>query len=212
VTDIDAVGAEETARAIQSAGGKAHAFEHDVAQRASWEALVDRVLAVAGRIDALVNNAGITRDRTVARMTDGEWQAVLDVNLTGVWLGCQSVLESLRKNAGGAIVNISSDSRHGAFGQANYAAAKAGVVGLTRTVAMEEARHGIRCNAIAPGAILTRMTEMVPDPVRESWLEDIPLGRMGEPAEIAAAVAFLVSPDASYVTGHVLCVDGGSSH
>lgn len=212
VTDIDAEGAERTAGVIVAKGRTAQAFEHDVADRASWSSVVEGVMEGGGRIDALVNNAAITRDRTLARMTDAEWREVLDVNLTGVWLGCQSVVESMRSGSGGAIVNLSSDSRHGAFGQSNYAAAKAGVVGLTRTVALEQARNGIRCNAIAPGAITTPMTAAVPEKVRNSWLDGIPMGRMGDPMEIAAAVAFLVSPDASYVTGHVLGVDGGSSH
>jgi 3-oxoacyl-[acyl-carrier protein] reductase len=195
-----------------AAGGSAHVYEHDVSDRASWAEVIEAVLEAAGRIDILVNNAGITRDRTLARMSDAEWQEVLGVNLTGVWLGCQSVLATMRAASRGAIVNLSSDSRHGAFGQANYAASKAGVVGLTRTVALEEARNGIRCNAIAPGAVATPMTSAVPDEVRQSWLDTIPLRRMAEPTEIAAVIAFLASPDASFVTGHVLAVDGGSSY
>ena len=211
-TDINVEGARHTVEAIEADGGAALALEHDVSKRASWESVVETVMSQRGRIDALVNNAGITRDRTMAKMTDAEWTAVIDVNLTGVWLGCQSVLASMRAASSGAIVNISSASRHGSFGQSNYAAAKAGVVGLTRTVALEQARRGIRCNAIAPGGIATPMTAAMPEEMRKAGLEEIPMARVGEPEEVAAAVAFLVSADASYITGHCLNVDGGLMH
>lgn len=212
VTDVDLDGARRTAAAIEADGGRSLALAHDVARRASWAETVEAVGSELGGIDGLVNNAGIVRDRSLLRMTDEDWDAVIAVHLTGMWLGCQHVVPRLRERGGGSIVNLSSESRHGAFGQANYAAAKAGIVGLTRTVAIEHARHGVRCNAVAPGAVSTPMVASVPEPVRESWLGAIPLGRFGEPAELAAAIAFLISDDASYVSGQVLNVDGGSTY
>jgi 3-oxoacyl-[acyl-carrier protein] reductase len=185
-------------------GGRAVA--HDVVERSSWEALA----AAVGPLDILVNNAGVTRDRTLLRMTDEEWQTVIDVHLKGMWLGCQHAVPAMRERGGGAIVNLSSEARRGAFGQANYAAAKAGIVGLTRTVALEHARHGIRCNAVAPGAVDTPMTQAVPAAVKERWIPNIPLARFAQPPEIAAVIAFLASDDASYVTGQCIGVDGGT--
>jgi 3-oxoacyl-[acyl-carrier protein] reductase len=199
--DLDLAGAQALAGDIAGA-----AVEHDVAKRDSWEALA----ASVGGVDVLVNNAGVTRDRSLLKMTDEEWQTVIDIHLKGMWLGCQHVVPSMRERGGGAIVNLSSEARHGAFGQSNYSAAKAGIVGLTRTVALEHARHGIRCNAIAPGAVDTPMTRAVPQDVKDGWIPNIPLRRFAQPPEIAAAIAFLVSDDASYVTGQCLGVDGGT--
>ena len=212
VTDVNRAGAEATAGRIDGAGGRALVYEHNVASRASWDELTQALIAEAGGIDGLVNNAGITRDRSLLRMSDEEWDAVLDVHLRGNWLGCQHVVPAMKERGGGSIVNISSESRHGAFGQANYAAAKAGIVGLTRTVALEHARHGVRCNAVAPGAVNTPMVQAVDEAIRDTWIGAIPLGRFAEPAEIAAVIAFLLSDDASYVSGQTLAVDGGSSY
>jgi 3-oxoacyl-[acyl-carrier protein] reductase len=212
VTDRDIDGAERTAAAIRGTGAAAQAYEHDVADDASWEAMTAAVVRDAGGIDALVNNAGVTRDRSLLRMSREEWDTVIAVHLTGAWHGCRAVVPHMRERGGGAIVNLSSESRYGAFGQSNYAAAKAGIIGFTRTVAIEHARHAIRCNAVAPGSIDTPMTQAVPEEIRASWIDGIPLARFGEASEIASVIAFLVSDDASYVTGQVLGVDGGSTH
>ena len=161
-----------------------------------------------GGLDLLVNNAGILRDRTIAKMTGEEWQSVLDVNLTGVFHGCKYGLEIMRD--GGAIVNIGSLSAEAGFtGQANYAAAKAGVQALTRVLSREAAKRAIRVNAVAPGLIDTAMAASIPESVRVKMESSMPLGRLGKPDEVARAVLFLCSELASYVTGHTLCVNGG---
>jgi 3-oxoacyl-[acyl-carrier protein] reductase len=211
IADVDLEGALAARDAVHATGGRASAHQLDVSSRADWTRMVEETLAQWSAIQGLVNNAGITSDRSLLKMTDDEWGLVLDVNLRGVWLGCQHVVPHL-KQGGGSIVNLSSESRHGEFGQVNYASAKAGVVGLTRTVAIEHARHNIRCNAVAPGTIDTPMVAAVSADVRASWLPRIPLGRIGGPAEVAAAIVFLLSDDSSYITGQVLGVDGGSSH
>lgn len=209
--DLDRAAAERTASAIGDDGGRAEAQSHDVTDRASWQGAVDHCIAQLGGLDVLVNNAGFTRDRSLLKMSDEEWGQVIDVHLRGAWLGCQHAIPALRKRGGGAIVNVSSESRHGSFGQSNYAAAKAGVVGLTRTVALEHARHGIRCVAVAPGMVNTPLVDHVAVDIRERMRATIPLARFGEPSEIAATIAFLASDDASYITGATLSCDGGTT-
>ncbi len=189
-------------------GSRAIAVAADVCNPADVDQLLDAAIAQGGGLDIVINNAGILRDRTCKKMADDEWQAVIDTNLTGVFNVCRSATTRLRD--GGRIVNFASIcGQIGFFGQANYAAAKAGVMGLTKTLARELARQSITVNAIAPGLILTEMGKSIPDQHRAEMLRQIPLGRCGEPSEIANAVLFLCSDLASYITGQVLHVNGG---
>lgn len=211
VSDVNADAAEAMRGSLAASGATAEAIALNVTLRESWASSAQCIQQTYERLDVLVNNAGITRDKSLKKMAEEDFRQVIDTHLLGTWLGCQTMLPLLAKAGHGSVVNLSSSSRHGTFGQSNYAAAKAGIVGLTRTVALEAARDGIRCNAVAPGAIRTPMTAAVPDKVRESWIETIALRRIGEPEEVAAAIAFLASDDASYITGHVLDIDGLAS-
>ncbi len=195
---------------IQAAGGRAEVLALDVASRASVEAGIAAILAGHGRIEHLVNNAGVTRDNLLLRMKDAEWQQVIETNLTGAFLCTQAVLKPMLKQRGGRIVTITSVvGLGGNAGQANYAASKAGLIGFTKSVAREVASRGITANAIAPGFIETDMTAAMTDKAREAVLGAIPLGRVGRPEDVAGAALFLVSDAAAYVTGQVLAVDGG---
>ncbi len=182
----------------------------DVADRSSAEAAVKGTVEAHGRIDGLVNNAGVTRDTLLLRMKDEDWQAVLDTNLTGVFLCTQAALKPMVKQRSGRIVNVTSVvGLVGNAGQANYAASKAGVVGFTKSVAREVASRGITANAVAPGFIDTDMTASMTEKAREAVTSAIPMGRVGRPEDIAGTVAFLISDAAAYITGQVLGVDGG---
>ncbi|VDC28033.1 SDR family oxidoreductase [Pseudogemmobacter humi] len=203
----------ETARQVAAGlSGPAIAMALDVAERASWEALTENLPPDFRDISILANIAGITRDRSLLRMQDEDWEAVINVNLRGTWLGCQTAFRLFaQQDRGGAIINIASTAIFGTFGQANYSSAKAGITGLTRTAAIEGAKRGIRVNAVAPGVIATPMVMAVPEEIRAKWTGQILAGRFGDPAEIAAVVAFLASDDASYVTGQTLIADGGAT-
>jgi 3-oxoacyl-[acyl-carrier protein] reductase len=200
----------ETVQEIQARGRKAWSFAANVADAASVESVAEQILAAAGRVDILVNNAGITRDTLLMRMSEADWDAVLDINLKGTFLFTKAFARSFLKQRSGRIVNIASViGLIGNAGQCNYAASKAGVIGLTKSVARELASRGITVNAIAPGFIETAMTAALGEETRNALLKQIPLNSLGQPEDIAQAALFLASPAARYITGQVLAVDGG---
>jgi 3-oxoacyl-[acyl-carrier protein] reductase len=195
---------------IESAGGIALAVRMDVADTEQVKAGFKQVLDKLGRLDILVNNAAITRDGLSMRMKPDDWEAVLKTNLTGAHLCIQQALSTMMRARAGRIINISSVvAQSGNAGQANYVAAKAGLIGLTKAVAIEIASRNVTVNAVAPGFIETPMTDVLPDKVKEELKTRIPLGRMGSPRDVAAAIVFLASDEAAYITGHVLNVNGG---
>jgi 3-oxoacyl-[acyl-carrier protein] reductase len=204
--------AEAVAEAIRAAGGKAEAVAADVSDTAAVEALVSGVLARHGRVDVLVNNAGIARDQLVLRMKRADWDEVIATNLTAAYTLCQAVLKPMIRQRAGRIVAISSIvGQIGNAGQANYAASKAGLIGFAKALAREVASRNVTVNVIAPGLIDTDMTRAIAEGARESWASQIPLGRLGSPQDVASAVCFLASDEASYITGQVLAVNGGMS-
>jgi 3-oxoacyl-[acyl-carrier protein] reductase len=195
---------------ITAAGGKAAAFALDVADEEQVKSTVKVAIAQFGKIDILVNNAGITRDQLVMRMKRADWDAVLQTNLTSAYLCIQSVIPSMLKQRWGRIINITSVfGQMGQAGQANYSASKAGLIGLTMAIAREVGSRNITSNAIAPGFIETAMTAVLSEEFKQTAVKQIPLGRVGTSDDVASAVAFLASDEASYITGHVLNVNGG---
>ena len=210
VSDINLEKAEETAKEIRAIGPKAMAVKVDVANWSDVERMVTGILEKLAKIDILVNNAGITRDKLILRMTEEDWDAVLGVNLKGTFNCTKAVVRHMAKQRSGKIVNIASVvGEMGNAGQANYSASKAGVIGLTKTIAREYAQRGINVNAIAPGYIETPMTEALPEKAKEELRKLIPMERLGKPEDVAEAVLFLVSEESSYITGQVLNVNGG---
>jgi 3-oxoacyl-[acyl-carrier protein] reductase len=194
--EAEAVASEVGGRAVQA----------DVADPDEAKALVEE----AGDIDVLVNNAGTTRDGVLARMLDDDWRTVLETNLSSTFYTCRAAARGMMKRRGGAIVNISSIvGVHGNWGQTNYAASKAGIIGFTKSLARELGSRGVRANVVAPGYVKTALTDAIPEDARETMLANTPLGRLGDPENVASAVRFLVSDEASFITGEVLLVDGG---
>jgi 3-oxoacyl-[acyl-carrier protein] reductase len=209
VNDIDKA-AEAVAREIQAIGKQGQAVMADVSSTSDVAKLIETATATYGRIDILVNNAGINRDQLLVRMSDEDWDRVINIDLKSVFLCTRAVLRPMIKQRWGRIISISSIvGLMGNAGQANYASAKAGIIGFTRSVAREVASRGITVNAIAPGFIDTEMTQQLPQNQRQELIARIPSGRLGSPEDVAAAVCFLASEEASYITGQVLTVDGG---
>ena len=206
----NAAAAEETVQVCAALGAEAFAIQADVADAAATEAMVKEVLSRFGRLDILVNNAGVTRDGLMPMMKEADWDAVLDTNLKGAFHCMKAVYRPMMKQKYGRIVNLSSIvGLRGNAGQANYAASKAGLIGLTKSMAKELAARKVTVNAVAPGFIDTDMTAALPEKAREAMLTTIPMGRLGQAEDVAKAVAFFAGDDSAYVTGQVLCVDGG---
>jgi 3-oxoacyl-[acyl-carrier protein] reductase len=197
-------GKDEAESLASELGGRA--VQADVSTPDDAKRLVDE----AGDLDILVNNAGLTRDGVLARMSDDDWRAVIETNLSSVFYTCRAVTRGMMKRRAGAIVNVSSIvGVHGNWGQTNYAASKAGIIGFTKSLAQELGSRGVRANVVAPGYVKTQLTDVIPEEAREKMLGLTPLGRLGEPEDIAGAVRFLCSDEASFITGEVLLVDGG---
>ena len=210
VADLDPGRSVETVESVEKLGRKSLNIKVNVADANETKAMVEQVLKVWGKVDILVNNAGITRDGLLLRMKEEDWNLVLQINLNGTFNCTKAVLQPMTKQRYGRIVNIASIvGVIGNAGQANYSASKAAVIGFTKTVGREYASRNVTVNAVAPGFIDTAMTHGLPADVKDTLLKQIPLGRLGTPADVAAAVRFLVSEDAAYVTGHVLHVNGG---
>jgi 3-oxoacyl-[acyl-carrier protein] reductase len=210
LTNIRCAKLDETMQELQDMGRKALKFCVDVTDVEAVQEMVEQTVATWGKIDILVNNAGITKDNLVMRMKTDDWEAVLKTNLDGAFYCIRAVLPTMVRQRYGRIINIASVvAQAGNVGQANYIASKAGIIGLTKAVAAEVARRNITVNAVAPGFINTPMTEGLPPEVKEKMLSVIPMGRMGADREVAHGVLFLASPEASYITGHVLNINGG---
>jgi 3-oxoacyl-[acyl-carrier protein] reductase len=197
-------GAEEAQEVAQEAGGRA--VEADVSDPEQAKRLVEE----AGDLDILVNNAGHTRDGLLARMPDADWRDVIETNLSSVFYTCRAVTRGMMKKRAGSIVNVSSIvGIHGNWGQTNYGASKAGIIGFTKSLARELGSRGVRANVVAPGYVNTRLTDVLPEEAQQAMLANTPLGRLGDPEDIAGAVRFLCSDEAAFITGEVLLVDGG---
>ena len=201
---------DATAEEFKNSGYKVIVTRGDVRSSEDVKAMLAAAVEAFGSVDILVNNAGITKDKPMAMMSEEDWDAVLDINLKGAFLCTKFAAKQMIKQRYGRIINIASVAgRYGNQGQANYSASKAGLIGLTKTTAKEFASRGVTCNAVAPGMIQSKMTDVLPEEVKKKYLENIPLGRFGTPEDVANVVAFLASDDSAYVTGQVIDIDGG---
>jgi 3-oxoacyl-[acyl-carrier protein] reductase len=210
VSDIDLDGAAAAAKEVEAIGRKAIPLKSDVSSSEDVENMVKSAVAAFGKIDILVNNAGITRDALLIRMSESDWDRVLDINLKGAFLCTKSVLRLMMKQRSGKIINMASVvGVSGNAGQANYSASKAGLIGFTKSIAKEAASRNIQVNAIAPGFIETEMTGRLPDEVKTWFIENSPIKRPGKPEEVARVAVFLASSDSDYITGQVIHIDGG---
>jgi 3-oxoacyl-[acyl-carrier protein] reductase len=210
ISDVLEEAANVTAEEIKGLGRRSRAILCNVVNREDVDNLIQQTVKEFGRLDILVNNAGITQDTLLVRMTEEQWDRVLDINLKGTFFACQAAAKVMMKARSGKIVNIASVvGLTGNAGQANYAASKAGVIALTKTVSKELASRNVNVNAVAPGFIETDMTKQLPDAARKMFLDNIPMNRAGSSEDVANAVVFLCSPAANYITGHCLTVDGG---
>jgi NAD(P)-dependent dehydrogenase (short-subunit alcohol dehydrogenase family) len=211
VNDAKPDGLEAVASDVRAAGSQALVVAGDVTKKADCELMVGAAVREFGRLDILINNAGINRDAMAAKMTEEQWDAVLAVNLKGTFLCAQAALPGMRERGWGRVVNTSSIGSLGNIGQANYAASKAGVIGLTKTLALEYAKYGVTVNAVAPGPVMTAMLAGVPDAIKEKIIAMVPVGRIAAPDEIASVHVFLASDEAAFITGQVIFADGGAS-
>ena len=211
VAEFDRETGQSVADEISANGGAGKFVQVDVAERETVQTMVSETLSAFGQIDILVNNAGVIKDNTLKKMTDEEFDRILIINLRGTYICTQEIAEVMREQQAGVILNASSVvALYGNFGQTNYVASKAGIIGMTKVWARELGKDGIRVNAVAPGFIETSMVESIPEDVMAMMLKRVPLGKAGEPEDIAGAYAFLASDDASFITGAVLSIDGGA--
>lgn len=210
VVDVNLDIAKETASELQAKGVKSAAYKADVSNSAEVASLFESVVKEFGRVDVLINNAGITKDGLILRMKEEDWDAVININLKGTFLCTKEAVKVMAKQKYGRIVNVASIVAFiGNAGQANYSASKAGIVGLTKTTAKEYASRGITANAVAPGFIVTAMTDALPDTVKQEMFRNIPMGKFGTVDDVANAILFLASPSSGYITGQVIHVNGG---
>ncbi|MFT4583825.1 MAG: 3-oxoacyl-[acyl-carrier protein] reductase [Gammaproteobacteria bacterium] len=209
ILDRDEGAAISLVKVLESQGAKAIAIATDVSSRGDIEAALERVLGSYGRLDIMVNNAGITRPSRTAEVSEELWDAVIGVNLSGVFWGCQAAFSYMRDAGYGRILSTSSTSSLGSYANASYASTKAGVVAMTRSLAMEYGKYGVTVNAVGPGMVVTPMTDQASEEIKQRWIRKTVVGRLGEPEDVARLFLFLASPGSSYITGQMIFVDGG---
>ncbi|MFT4561547.1 MAG: 3-oxoacyl-[acyl-carrier protein] reductase [Gammaproteobacteria bacterium] len=209
ILDRDEAAARNLAQELEAQGAHAIAIATDVSNRGDIEAALEKVVGVYGRLDIMVNNAGITRPSRTAQVSEELWEDVIGINLSGVFWGCQVAFSYMREAGYGRILNTSSTSSLGSFANASYASTKAGVVAMTRSLAMEYGKHGVTVNAVGPGMVVTPMTDQTSEELKQRWIRKTVVGRLGEPEDVARVFLFLASPHSSYITGQMIFVDGG---